>query len=133
VGFHSKIPKKQRLANLERFKDKRTKVRVISSAKALDEGFNVEGIELAVICSGNSTKRQGIQRIGRAIRFKEGKSALIVNLYIRDSKDEDWTRKRMAGVPGVFWINRLEEIDEFNQNANLSLDPQEEQPYFTFG
>jgi len=109
--FHSKIKKKERTATLKSFKDRRTKLKILSTARALDEGFNVEGIDFAVICSGNSTARQAIQRIGRSIRFKEGKQAHIVNLYLKDTQDEKWTRKRLASIPNVVWIDTLEEID----------------------
>ena len=109
--FHSKITKKNLNDTLNRFKDKRTKLRILSTARALDEGFNVEGIDFAIICSGNSTARQAIQRIGRSIRFKEGKRAHIVNLFIEETQDEKWTQSRLESIPNVHWIKDVEEID----------------------
>jgi superfamily II DNA or RNA helicase len=38
-------------------------IRTLCTAKALDEGFNVENIECAIICSASSKRRQMIQRI----------------------------------------------------------------------
>jgi superfamily II DNA or RNA helicase len=41
MTFHSKLKKKEQEYVIKRFKDKRTKVRMLSSVKALNEGFNV--------------------------------------------------------------------------------------------
>lgn len=85
-------------------------ISVLNTAKSLDEGFNVEGIELAIICSSSSQRRQTIQRNGRALRFKEGKRAIIVNLYLMDTQDEAWLKKRQKGETHIRWITTLEEI-----------------------
>lgn len=111
VSYHSKFTQKQLNTNIAQFKDKRTKVRVLSTAKALDEGFNIEGIELAIIASGNSTVRQAVQRTGRAIRYVDGKEAIIVNLYMNGTKEETWLRQRQKGMPKVYWVTEMEEIN----------------------
>lgn len=95
---------------MEDFKDKTTKVRIISTARALDEGFDIEGIELGLIASGSATERQQIQRLGRSIRFVEGKIALIINLYLKGTQDEQWAKKRQANTPNVHWITSIDEI-----------------------
>lgn len=85
-------------------------IKVLVTAKALDEGFNVEGIGCAIICSGSSRKRQYIQRMGRSLRFIEGKTAKIINLYIPDTQDEKWLKSRQRGDPGIHWITEIKEI-----------------------
>lgn len=86
------------------------KVTVLNTAKALDEGYNVEGIELVIICSSSSQKRQSIQRQGRGLRYKEGKRTIIVNLYFMDTQDEAWLKKRQKGETNIRWITEMEEI-----------------------
>lgn len=83
---------------------------VLNTSKALDEGLNIENIELALICSSSSQRRQNVQRSGRALRFKEGKKAIIINLYFIDTQDEAWLKKRQKGETKVRWITKLEEI-----------------------
>lgn len=111
VSYHSKIGVKSRKAAMASFKDETSSVRIISTAKALDEGFDIEGIELALITSGTSTQRQFIQRMGRSIRFAKDKVALIINLYIKGTQDERWARSRQKDTPNVYWIDSIDEID----------------------
>jgi len=55
------------------------KITTLSTVVTLDEGFNVEGIEIAVVASGTGVRRQNIQRTGRAIRFIEGKTVIDIS------------------------------------------------------
>jgi superfamily II DNA or RNA helicase len=97
VSFHSKIGKKARTANLDKLIDNRTKVTRISTAKALNEGMNVPDISMAIIASGTSKTKDLIQRIGRVVRWEEGKQALIFHLYIEDSQEEKWVSSSQMG------------------------------------
>ena len=110
VSYHSGLGVKKRRKAMEEFKDPNSYVRIISTARALDEGFDIEGIELALITSGTSTERQFTQRVGRSIRFVPDKIALIVNLYIKGTQDERWAKARQAAMPNVHWITSIEEI-----------------------
>lgn len=84
--------------------------RCINTAKALNEGFNVEGIDCAIIYSRPSTARVYIQRIGRAIRFVEGKEAIIVNIYVKGTQDETWLRKSQVGETNIRWIENINQL-----------------------
>jgi len=110
VSYHSGMSAKKRKAAMALFKDPDNEVRIISTARALDEGFDIEGIELALITSGTSTERQFTQRVGRSIRFVPDKVALIVNLFIRDTQDQRWARQRQTTMPNVQWIESINEI-----------------------
>lgn len=101
-------PKRLRTLAISKFES--GEIQVLSTAKALDEGFNVEGIGCAIICSGSSKKRQYIQRMGRSLRFIEGKTAKIINLYIMNTQDESWLKRRQKGDPGIRWIKKIEEL-----------------------
>lgn len=62
---------------------------VLLAIRMLDEGINLPDISICIISSGNSTKRQIIQRVGRGIRKKEGKEKTIIyQLYCANTVDE---------------------------------------------
>lgn len=98
MTFHSKIKRKDQELIVKRFKDKRTKVRYLSSVQALNEGFNVPDCSIAIIAGSTSTKRTFIQQLGRVVRMQPDKEAVIINLYTPDSQEEVWTRKRLEGI-----------------------------------
>jgi superfamily II DNA or RNA helicase len=98
MTFHSKLTKKQQEQVIKRFKDKRTKVRMLSSVKALNEGFNVPECSLAIIAGSNSTKRTFIQQLGRVVRYQPDKKAIIINLYTPDTQEEKWLKKRTEEI-----------------------------------
>ncbi len=121
MSFHSKITKKQQKDIVARFKDKRTKVRYLSSVQALNEGFNVPDCSIAIIAGSNSTKRTFIQQLGRVVRMQKGKQAVIVNLYTPDTQDAVWTKKRLDGIDK----NRVIfcTLDEFLNQLNYEDTP----------
>lgn len=128
VPYHSKLKAPIRKENIAKFEDPDSPIRVIHTAKALDEGFNVEGIECAIICSGTSSARQNIQRMGRSIRFKEGKTGIIINLYVPDTQDEKWLRKKQKSTPNIFWVASVAEIKTILDPAQGELPFAEAQP-----
>lgn len=85
-------------------------ISVLCSAKAIDEGIDIPDVEVAIICSGSSKKRQNTQRVGRAVRFVEDKVAIIVNLYFKETQDEIWLKSRQKGDPGIMWIDDISNI-----------------------
>jgi superfamily II DNA or RNA helicase len=101
-SYHSKLGKKKKAELLKKFEDPSDPLRVINTARSLDEGFNMESLEMAIICSGSSTKRQYIQRVGRTVRVREGKTALIFNLYLKGTQDENWLKGRGLMPNSVF-------------------------------
>lgn len=110
VDYHSKMPKGIKTRNLKLFNDDHCDVHVIHTARALDEGFDVKGIDLAIISSGTSSTRQDLQRTGRAIRYQEGKTAVIINVYIKDTQDERWLRARQKKSTNITHVSSIEEI-----------------------
>ena len=109
LSFHSKRTKKDQATILKKFKDNRTKQRVISSVKALNAGFDVPDCSLGIVAAGNSRKLDNIQRTGRIIRYVPGKTAVIINLYAPDTQEVSWLNKRQEGQD-VRWVNSVEEI-----------------------
>lgn len=102
--------KRRRDEAIKKFKDGRTKIRVVSTAKALDEGADFPNISASIVTSGSSKTRQSIQRLGRMIRYKEGKDAFQVELYAKDTQDERWLEKRQEESINVKWITSINQI-----------------------
>lgn len=98
MTFHSKIKRKEQEMIVKRFKDKRTKVKFLSSVQALNEGFNVPDCSLAIIAGSTSTKRTFIQQLGRVVRQQPDKEAIIINLYTPGTQEEVWMKKRLEGI-----------------------------------
>ena len=98
MTFHSKIKRKEQEMIVKKFKDKRTKVKFLSSVQALNEGFNVPDCSLAIIAGSTSTKRTFIQQLGRVVRQQPDKEAIIINLYTPGTQEEVWMRKRLEGI-----------------------------------
>ncbi len=72
------------------------KISKIVSAEALDEGVDIPDANVCIIISGRGSKRQLIQRIGRVLRPKEGKKAIIYELVTVRTLDEKLWRKRRS-------------------------------------
>lgn len=86
-----KTPAEERRAILERFRSGQyTK---LVSGRVLNEGVDVPDCRVAIIVSGNSTKREYIQRLGRILRPKVGE-ALLYELITSDTTEEDVAKRR---------------------------------------
>lgn len=99
----------------------------ICTASSLDKGFDVQDIRLGITASGTSNFTQYKQRRGRTGRIdilNPDKVALLINLYVKDSKEEIWLKKRQSkSTHGVYWADYVHEIsfnpidkDEFTIN-----------------
>lgn len=99
--YHSEIKDKEKV--LEDFKT--NKFKIIIAVKSLDEGLNIPDLDFAIIMSSSKQERQRIQRIGRLLRYKEGKVATIYNLYCENTKEEDWLRESLKSFDKekIFW------------------------------
>lgn len=124
MTFHSKLKKKDQDYVVKRFKDKRTKIRFLSSVQALNEGFNVPDCSVGIIAGSNSTKRTMIQQLGRVVRYQEGKHAVIVNLYTPDTQEEKWMNKRLMDIAPHLITNctLTEFINHFKEQEICDLE-----------
>jgi superfamily II DNA or RNA helicase len=89
--------------------------KVISTVAALDKGFDVHDLRLAIITSRTSKVTQWKQRTGRVKRldlFDEAAVKVIVNVYAIDTQDEAWVkngqRTDFMTIREVYDINSIE-------------------------
>ena len=102
VVYHSKKTKKQKTSALEAFKD--GSKNILCSTKALNQGFDVPNANMGIICGLTSKSLSMIQRVGRLIRFQEGKVGDIYILYVKDSQEEKWLKSAVKDLNNINWL-----------------------------
>ena len=86
-----KTPTEERRAILARFRSGQyTK---LVTGRVLNEGVDVPDCRVAIIVSGNSTRREYIQRLGRVLRPKDGE-ALLYELITGGTTEENVAKRR---------------------------------------
>ncbi len=80
----SKTPKEERKEILARFRN--NEITKLASSRVLDEGIDIPDVNVGIIVSGSSTKRQAIQRLGRVLRKKE-KPALLYEIITKGTSE----------------------------------------------
>ena len=102
MAYHSKKSKKYKETALKSFKD--GDINILCSTKALNQGLDIPDANLGVICGLTSKSLSMIQRIGRLIRFQEGKVGEIYILYVKDSQEEKWLKTAVSSLNNINWL-----------------------------
>jgi superfamily II DNA or RNA helicase len=93
-----RTPSKERNSILERFRE--GKYRAVVTSKVLDEGIDVPEANIGVIASGTGSKREYIQRLGRILRKKEGKEAVLYEIIAEETTETGTAKRRKQAVSG---------------------------------
>lgn len=91
-----RTPSKERNSILERFKN--GTYRAVVTSKVLDEGIDVPEAGVGIIVSGTGSKRAYVQRLGRILRKKEGKEAVLYELIAAETSETGTARRRKEGL-----------------------------------
>lgn len=89
--YHSKLKASDKKKVVDYFNS--LDVGVLNTCKALDVGADIEGVNIGIILSGDSSNISKKQKIGRAIRFSENKIAEIFTFVIKGTAEESWFAK----------------------------------------
>ena len=100
--YHSKKTKKQREKALEDFRN--GNINVLCSTKALNQGLDIPDANIGIVCGLTSKSLSMIQRVGRLIRFQEGKIGEIYILYVENSQEEKWLKNAVKSLNNVNWL-----------------------------
>jgi superfamily II DNA or RNA helicase len=73
---------------------------VLVSSQVLEEGFDVPDADLAIVVGGSSSPRRYVQRVGRVLRPKAGKRALIYELAVSETTETADVARRRSGLGG---------------------------------
>lgn len=86
--YTGKTSKKRGANILEDFKNSVSGV--LNSCEKINEGLDVPGLSVAIILGLDSAKLKAVQRVGRVIRYEQGKQAEIFNLIINNTVETKW-------------------------------------------
>lgn len=75
------VGSRERARALDRFS--RGELRILVSARVLNEGIDVPAADVAIIVGGSQGSREYVQRVGRVLRPSEGKEAVVYDLVTR--------------------------------------------------
>jgi len=84
--------KEERAEILENFRE--GKYKVVVTSKVLEEGIDVPEASVGVILSGSGSKREYKQRLGRILRKKEGKLAVLYEIVSKKTTEVGIARRR---------------------------------------
>jgi superfamily II DNA or RNA helicase len=87
-------PIKERRQWLEAFN--RGDVLAIVTSKVLNEGVNIPDASIAIVLSGSGSSREHVQRLGRILRKRPGKEAILYEVVAADTTEEYISRRRSA-------------------------------------
>ncbi len=85
-------PNAERVQALERFAA--GTYPALSTSKVLNEGVDVPDANVGIVLSGSSSVREHVQRLGRILRRKEGKEAVLYELVALKTHEERMSRAR---------------------------------------
>lgn len=88
--------KKVRDRNFQLFREGLERVLVLTTVG--DEGIDIPDANVGIIVAGTGSKRQFIQRLGRLLRPKEGKQAVLYEIVARGTPEELESRRRKEGL-----------------------------------
>ena len=95
-GITYETPARERKEILDRFREGR--YRAIIASDVLNEGVDVPEANVAVILAGSASRREYVQRLGRVLRPREGKRAILYELVTEGTGDEAVSRRRRESV-----------------------------------
>ena len=86
--LHSKKKAKENKATIEEFNA--ADMGYLHTSKAADQGLDCKGINLEIILHTDSSKIRKTQRVGRAIRYEDGKTSEIFTLVLKGTQEVNW-------------------------------------------
>jgi superfamily II DNA or RNA helicase len=73
-------------------------LRVLVSARVLNEGIDVPDADVAIIAGGGGSERQHVQRVGRLLRPAPGKRARVFELVTEETSEVQQSLRRQLGL-----------------------------------
>lgn len=95
-GVTYETPARERKEILDRFREGR--YRAIIASDVLNEGVDVPEANVAVILAGSASRREYVQRLGRVLRPREGKRAVLYELVTGGTGEEAASERRRREV-----------------------------------
>jgi superfamily II DNA or RNA helicase len=77
------------------------KYKVIVTSQVLDEGVDVPDASVGLVLGGTGSNREYVQRLGRLLRKKEGKTAKLVEIISKETVEVGISRRRRQKIGGA--------------------------------
>jgi superfamily II DNA or RNA helicase len=71
---------------------------VLATSRVLNEGVDVPEASVAIVLSGTGSRREYVQRLGRILRRREGKVAVLYEVVAKATREEQVSRRRRSGT-----------------------------------
>jgi superfamily II DNA or RNA helicase len=91
-----RTPIKERSETIDRFRS--GMYRAVVTSKVLDEGIDVPDADIGIILSGTGSSRAFIQRLGRILRKKEGKEAVLYEIVSAETGEVATASRRKRAL-----------------------------------
>ncbi len=88
--------RKERNEILDRFRS--GAYRAVVTSKVLDEGIDVPDADVGIILSGTGSERAFVQRLGRILRKKEGKEAVLYEIISAETSEINTAKRRKKSM-----------------------------------
>lgn len=93
-SYHSNLTPTQRSENFTLFNT--GKINRLSCCKSLNEGTNINKIDVGLIGQINSKEKDFLQRLGRILRLREGHQGVMYIVVVKNTQDEVWVKKALT-------------------------------------
>ncbi|RMH18998.1 MAG: DEAD/DEAH box helicase [Acidobacteria bacterium] len=90
ITHQTKVKERHRI--LSRFND--GDYPFVVTSRVLNEGVDVPAANVGIVLSGSGTVREHVQRLGRILRRKEGKRAVLYEVVAEDTAEEYTSERR---------------------------------------
>lgn len=119
--MHSKKKKKENMQVIADFNNASSGF--LHTSKAADQGMDCKGVNLEVILHTDSSKIRKTQRIGRAIRFEDGKTSEIFTLVLKGTQEYNWFQN--SNTSKVITINE-QQLDQVLAGETINTREREQ-------
>ncbi len=85
-------PARERRETLRAFNEGR--LRAIVTSRVLNEGVDMPAASVGIVLSGSSSVREHVQRLGRILRKREGKQAMLYEVITEGTSEEHTSERR---------------------------------------
>jgi len=75
-----------------------SEVNAVATSRVLNEGVDVPDVNVAIVMSGTGSVREHVQRLGRILRKKEGKRAILYELITANTGEMQTSERRRDHV-----------------------------------